>query len=945
MAASYGHLWSVRELSEEKDGPIVEVTGSFREMQHFYNRLGDGRSCPAPAGACSELNGEERVQLRWCHEFFNASEFVRAKALNYVGPREATDVSSSRLAALAFGRRLQGVFRRQKAKLASKSSHQAASSATFSITLSESELLRRDTACLGTMRQTVQALQAKTDSLTEELNRAKAPLTPYADCKKRTQFAVREGVGRQVQGILAKRGMVPLDGVVTFIAARPGQPNLQPGRIEVKEVLPIVPGAVVVSGVAPIAAAAVPAGVVPAVPTVGAAPSVATVVPVAPVAPVVPAPAMGAPLPTMPVAPAGTAPRAAATPPDSAPLLSVGASGISLEPSEVEPADKVNLLLLETARIMIAPDSPVDKATQARVRAWLQLAPTKRLQSIQQLNTNLIGYISRQAYIDTTVTWEHLLKHHHIQAVNNILRWHIEQQLRTTPSGQGYQRSFTAALSELCNRLNRLLINAGLPPLQDNELIKLLLQGDGAPMVSTLAFLTLRLGIVLAKKHRRLLKRKYCKGNKTSLAVLEAKEDYDNMSTELAELFAEVNKFLHASRKPTEVLDIKLEACGKHPARTIRLRFQLRLGGDQAFVHRVLGLSSCGGDHACALCFAHRHHRGTYFANKEEFEAFVALVNGPLLREFFSPDDAGPRLDPKASYYKYVRSAEGKLAKGSNLGQDRVPLLDFTVHEVVFDELHAMMRVITKLFDACLRQFRPDDERLPRFTRLVCSITKHKSFNIVAGSGKKGSAPDPFGDDLTTKWEYPSLNGNKRFLLLQQLPSRLCEVFDGDVLTGLQRAWESFASLYTILSKNVVTAADVERYKSEAHLFLHYYLTVPNLSGRLEVTPYIHWVVHHASHYLVHHGALGQFSCEAMERHNSFERSYIRHHYNYHKPASLYVFVFDLLTDKTSHFERHIARRKRKHSDEDEAYDSDADYDGVATEMEHDAETPSAAAV
>lgn len=51
------------------------------------------------------------------------------------------------------------------------------------------------------------------------------------------------------------------------------------------------------------------------------------------------------------------------------------------------------------------------------------------------------------------------------------------------------------------------------------------------------------------------------------------------------------------------------------------------------------------------------------------------------------------------------------------------------------------------------------------------------------------------------------------------------------------------------------------------------------------VTPYLHWLFHHSEQSLDQVGSLGLFSCEALERHNSFLRRWVKNHCNYVRPT------------------------------------------------------------
>ncbi len=56
-------------------------------------------------------------------------------------------------------------------------------------------------------------------------------------------------------------------------------------------------------------------------------------------------------------------------------------------------------------------------------------------------------------------------------------------------------------------------------------------------------------------------------------------------------------------------------------------------------------------------------------------------------------------------------------------------------------------------------------------------------------------------------------------------------------------------------------------------------------AGRIGATVYVHLLCHHAVMVMRQHGALGAYSCEAMEANNSSERFTVQNHCNFSEPA------------------------------------------------------------
>lgn len=122
-----------------------------------------------------------------------------------------------------------------------------------------------------------------------------------------------------------------------------------------------------------------------------------------------------------------------------------------------------------------------------------------------------------------------------------------------------------------------------------------------------------------------------------------------------------------------------------------------------------------------------------------------------------------------------------------------------------------------------------------------------------------------------------------------------------------------------------LSSDDIDGFQRNVHQFLFHFLALPNGGGsKLDVTLYIHWLTHHAAAGLRTHGPSAWYSCEALERHNSFARFFVRHKSNYADVAKQ-CFIHELMFDDTEVFKRKPRAWKRKadsgdhESEEDQA--------------------------
>lgn len=119
----------------------------------------------------------------------------------------------------------------------------------------------------------------------------------------------------------------------------------------------------------------------------------------------------------------------------------------------------------------------------------------------------------------------------------------------------------------------------------------------------------------------------------------------------------------------------------------------------------------------------------------------------------------------------------------------------------------------------------------------------------------------------------------------------------------------------------MLTDAEIDTFERDTHLFLYHFLALPNGGGsKLDATLYVHWLVHHAATSLRVHGPCAWYSCETLERHNSFARFFVRHHSNFQNVARE-CFLYELMFIETSAFERKPRAQKKRKAPEPEAAD------------------------
>ena len=146
----------------------------------------------------------------------------------------------------------------------------------------------------------------------------------------------------------------------------------------------------------------------------------------------------------------------------------------------------------------------------------------------------------------------------------------------------------------------------------------------------------------------------------------------------------------------------------------------------------------------------HKEHRSAYAAQPADFKTLTARFNEkPLLRlygDLETLDQGYLQATADNDLVKSAVSAEAEKTKKKrkattagvdkrprvdpeSLGHSHAPLLRFTAEEVVFDELHLMLRLMDRLLSALIRSV-PEDKR-PQLLDALRKATKIPGLVLV----------------------------------------------------------------------------------------------------------------------------------------------------------------------------------------------------------------------
>ena len=174
-----------------------------------------------------------------------------------------------------------------------------------------------------------------------------------------------------------------------------------------------------------------------------------------------------------------------------------------------------------------------------------------------------------------------------------------------------------------------------------------------------------------------------------------------------------------------------------------------------------MGMKACTANNACALCFVHREHRSEYSANFDDFSKIQDLFNSPEFARWFYDSEAaldaatlahleGVMKNMLAASIASAATAvqEGKKRKreaeaatssfAKTLGQGKAPLLLFKAADIVFDELHSMLRIMDRLLNSLIRSCQDDAKKMEKLQSCLKSCTNIKSLQLAEDTLAKG---------------------------------------------------------------------------------------------------------------------------------------------------------------------------------------------------------------
>ena len=306
------------------------------------------------------------------------------------------------------------------------------------------------------------------------------------------------------------------------------------------------------------------------------------------------------------------------------------------------------------------------------------------------------------------------------------------------------------------------------------------------------------------------------------VAVTKASEKYDDLESDLAPQFEEINKLIETS-------SIDLDGV------SVQLRWFL--SGDMKMLKTLLGLKAANAMQGCPWCIETKE-------NYHIIPPSIAHHNiPPLVR------DMGQMV-------------EGPIANGMK-GR---PLIQIEMSHVALDILHAKLRIL----DVLERNLVDDVLDLDQ----VAAVKKEPQVHLARLTSAIRSCGVPFrvwkssDAKVSRDHEWTSLTGLQQDKVLANLPSKLKGLLHQDTEEKVILLWRKFFIIHSEVNADSCSHEDADRIFEMMKEWVGLFLSITTRKGyqKRNITPYIHAMMAHMPYFIHLHGALKMFSGQGLEK-------------------------------------------------------------------------------
>ncbi|XP_028417002.1 uncharacterized protein LOC114541217 [Dendronephthya gigantea] len=371
-------------------------------------------------------------------------------------------------------------------------------------------------------------------------------------------------------------------------------------------------------------------------------------------------------------------------------------------------------------------------------------------------------------------------------------------------------------------------IQIDLAEFQENaeQKLRIKISGDGAKMTRMTSFVIMSFSLldnddVMSSK-----------GSHT-IGVVKGVESYELLRDSFKDVFNTINQIVKD---------------GKISIKDHNIPVELLLGGDYKFLLLLLGMKSATSDHSCIWCTIHKNNRFDMSKSQEYYS------HPPMSRTL-----------------EEIK----KCALKQNLSCVHPPLVDIPLQNIVLDELHVMLRV-TDILTRNLVTAAISWDKKENYDRRPCERTNLHVEALLSAINSCGvcfkiwEKKDADGKGSGT-YDFTSLMGSDKKLLLSNLPEKLDGVVDEGTSATVIKIWKDFSEIYQMLNEQNPSDEYITSYFEKAKAWILLFTSLGGICegyGKANVTPYMHSMVYHVPRFMKTHTGVKRFTGQGTEENN-----------------------------------------------------------------------------
>ncbi|XP_078347604.1 uncharacterized protein LOC144632757 [Oculina patagonica] len=400
----------------------------------------------------------------------------------------------------------------------------------------------------------------------------------------------------------------------------------------------------------------------------------------------------------------------------------------------------------------------------------------------------------------------------------------------------------------------------------DETTVKVKISGDGARMSHSSSLFVCSFSLL--EEGQQMLS---SSGNHT-IALVKGHEEYGPLKEGLKNVCHSVNQLVEKGY---------IEIDGK------KVNLHFHLGGDYKFLLLALGMKGATSNNSCIWCLIHKN-------NRCDMSVPHGHYNSNQMKRKFGPN--------------WTRAP----------GCQNQPLFNIPLEDIVLDELHLMLRVTDRLEKGLILEVI-DWDQAENYGK---PASQHRQAHLDAfldTARSLGVSLNVWKSAETKKYEWTSLLGREKRILLRKLPEQFGKILPTGRVPQVQRLWNGFSEVLDLINKEKHTDQDIkdlqEKAKDWASLMVNMSGSGAGYLHETIITPYMHALVFHVPTMIEMHGSLKYFSGQGVEKKNDDFRRYFHRKINRWDACNSL-----LLVEKRQEMLQDYERQPRKYFKKDNAF-------------------------